>query len=390
MARPPKARNGKRLPPSATKPPPTNPSSENAKPPSTSPFTTPSQPLKTLLSTFPTSHIYILHLDPTPPSHRQQIFLVPLLFNTLLLALLSYRLYTALPAYLALFASILGYTSPASINLSSTPLADVFSIIVKRMATFTFDGLILGRYVAEWPIMFFWGGGSGAKNDDTGTGCMGWRIRIGFPPARREVVVRRSRRWAYNMSAVSHSLLENSEKGSGIEGEGKEKEMIKAAVTKSRLRSKSGLSLVDRDWDLHYTGMVEAHALLSDSESGLEWEELEKGGPVVCVFHGAKDEWMIWRPWGDDEQKLAEEDEGGSKFRRFKDLLTAMGREGLFFRWVEVMQYETSIEGTFTEERREKVIQVSRELFEGQGVSWDEVIDGIGGLDGLPGMEVTS
>ncbi|KAL8751106.1 MAG: hypothetical protein Q9199_006640 [Rusavskia elegans] len=219
---------------------------------------------------------------------------------------------------------------------------------------------------------------------------MGWRIRIGFPRAGREVVVRRSRRWAHNISAVSHSLLAPSEKSSGKEGEGKEKEIVKAAVTKARLRSKSGLSLVDKDWDLYYTGMVEAHALLSDSENGLEWEELEKGGPVVCVFHGAKDEWMIWRPWDDDEQKLAEEDEGGSKLRRFKDLLTAMGREGLFFRWVEIMQYETSIEGAFTEERREKVIQVSRELFEGQGVSWDEVIDGIGGLDGLPGMEVTS
>ena len=74
----------------------------------------------------------------------------------------------------------------------------------------------------------------------------------------------------------------------------------------------------------------------------------------------------------------------------FKDLLTAMGREGLFFRWVEVMQYESSIEEGFTSGRREKVIRVSRELFEREGVSWDEVVDGIGGLEGLFGMEVRS
>lgn len=254
---------------------------------------------------------------------------------------------------------------------------------------FTFDGLVLGRYVAEWPLMFFWGG----SNDGT-MGCMGWRIRIGFPPAGREVVVRRSRRWADDIAAVSHSLIGNCQKGPGKEGEGKEKEkekeIIKTAVAKPRLRSKSGLELVDRDCDLFYTGMVDAHAFLSDSESGLEWGELEKGGPVVCVFDSSSSSWRICRPWDDDDEQKLEEDEGGSKLRRFKDLLTAMGREGLFFRWVEVMQFETSVEGKFTKERREKVLRVSRELFEGQGVSWDEVIDGIGGLDGLPGMEVTS
>ncbi|CAL8578091.1 hypothetical protein XPA_003892 [Xanthoria parietina] len=99
---------------------------------------------------------------PTSPSHRRQIFLVPLLFNTLLLLLLTYRLTTALTTYLALFASILGYQSPSSINLPSTPFPQIIQIIAQRMAMFTFDGLILARYVAEWPLLFFWGGGSEA------------------------------------------------------------------------------------------------------------------------------------------------------------------------------------------------------------------------------------
>lgn len=386
MARPSKSRNAKRPPSSSTKPPPPNGNTNNKK--TSSPFTTPSQNLQNLLSTFPPSHIYILHQDPTPPSHRRQIFLVPLLFNTLLLLLLTYRLTTALPTYLALFASILGYQSPSSINLPATPLPQIIQIIAQRMAMFTFDGLILARYVAEWPLLFFWGGGSSESNQDAGTGCMGCRLRIGFPPAGQEVIVRRSRRWASDIVAVRSTLL------SGISNQeekekGKTLKIIKTATAKPRLRSKSGMSLIDSEWDLYYSGMVAAHALTSETS---QWTELEKAGPVICVFDPSCEAWRVWRPWDDDDNDndVNQEEGGGSKLRRFKDLLTAMGREGLFFRWVELMQYETHSEGAFTEARREKAIAASRTLFAGVGVNWDEVIDGIGGLDGLPGMEITS
>ncbi|CAL8578092.1 hypothetical protein XPA_003893 [Xanthoria parietina] len=161
--------------------------------------------------------------------------------------------------------------------------------------------------------------------------------------------------------------------------------IIKTATAKPRLRSKSGMSLIDSEWDLYYSGIVAAHSLTSETS---QWAELEKAGPVICVFDPACEAWRVWRPWDDDDSN--QEEEGGSKLRLFKDLLTAMGREGLFFRWVELMQYETHSEGAFTEARREKAIAASRTLFAGVGVNWDEVIDGIGGLDGLPGMEITS
>ncbi|KAI4139079.1 MAG: hypothetical protein L6R39_006480, partial [Caloplaca ligustica] len=73
------------------------------------------------------------------------------------------------------------------------------------------------------------------------------------------------------------------------------------------------------------------------------------------------------------------------------DLLTGVGKEGLFFRWVEMMSNERTLAGTdFTSESREKAVQRSRELFAEQGLDWDDVIQGVGGLDGLLGMEVTS
>ena len=219
---------------------------------------------------------------------------------------------------------------------------------------------------------------------------MGCRIRIGFPPAGKEVVVRRSRRWASDIVAVRSTLLAGiSNQGASKQGE-QEKEIktlkiIKTAIAKSRLRSKSGMSLIDGEWDLYYSGMVAAHSLSSETS---QCAELQKAGPIICVFDPECKAWRVWRPWDDDDSN--QEEEGGSKLRRFKDLLTAMGREGLFFRWVELMQYETHSEGAFTEARREKAIAASKMLFAGVGVNWDEVIDGIGGLDGLPGMEITS
>lgn len=75
-----------------------------------------------------------------------------------------------------------------------------------------------------------------------------------------------------------------------------------------------------------------------------------------------------------------------------KDMLTSVGKEGVFFRWVELMQRESRREGEgkgFSRERREEVVGRCRELFEEMGVSWDEVMQGIGGVDGLPGMEIT-
>lgn len=253
---------------------------------------------------------------------------------------------------------------------------------------FTFDGLILARYVAEWPLLFFWGGGSEGGNEDPGIGCMGCRLRIGFPAAGKEVVVRRSRRWASDIVAVRSTLLSGISNKDEKENEMKTLAIIKTATAKPRLRSKSGMSLIDSDWDLYYSGMVAAHSLSSETP---QWAELEKAGPIICLFDPACEAWRVWRPWDDDnDNDINQEEEGSSKLRRFKDLLTAMGREGLFFRWVELMQYETNSEGPFTQARREKTIAASRTLFAGVGVNWDEVIDGIGGLDGLPGMEVTS
>ncbi|KAI4167855.1 MAG: hypothetical protein LQ343_006869 [Gyalolechia ehrenbergii] len=253
------------------------------------------------------------------------------------------------------------------------------------MGLFFFDGVVLGRVVAEWPLEFFLGWRLGS--------AFSWRcLRVGLPMAGREVVVRRSRRWGEGLAVgvngeegVEWWMREDGEEG-GMKEVAVEK--IQKAVRREWVGGKSGLLMIDKDWDLYFQGMVDAHWLLDRGKLG--FGELEEG-PVVAVWSGERG-WLVWRPWDGDGEGDGEgkEGEGGRKLRLFKDMLTSVGKEGLFFRWVEMMQFESSRgQGGFTRERRQKVVERSRELFEEQGVSWDEAMQGIGGVDGLPGMEIT-
>ncbi|KAL8757420.1 MAG: hypothetical protein Q9184_004209 [Pyrenodesmia sp. 2 TL-2023] len=355
-------------PKSRSRRPPSPPPSPLASPPPT--FTTPSPSLLRLLSTLPHPHIYILSLDHTPPSHRLLLFSILLIFNTILALLLLYRFYIALPTYLALILPIFGYPTPTT-TTAATSSKEIIQLVIYRMSMFFLDGIVLGRWIAEWPYNFFL------------NGCLAWRLRIGLPPAGREIIVRRSRRWAEQPSL---GIVEGREWWNEDPSQDQKViwDHIREACKRDAVEGKSALQLGARDWELWAQGMVDGHFLLGKGEVG--WEELE-GGPVVGVW-GRERGWCVWRPWGEEEEK--EGKAGGEKLRLFKDLLTAMGKEGLFFRWVEVMQDERGGDGEegFARERRQRAVGRSRKLFEEQGLDWDLVMDGVGGVDGLLGMEV--
>ncbi|KAI4087142.1 MAG: hypothetical protein LQ344_006984 [Seirophora lacunosa] len=341
-----------------------------------SPFTPASTSLTHLLSTFPHPHIYILHLDPTTPHHRALLFAFSSLLNALLAAVLLYRLSRALPLYISFLTST---AAPLDLRAVGTYRA-MAALILRRTALLFFDLVVLGRWVAEWPVAFFLGG------------ALAWRWRVGFPPAGREVVVRRSRRWAERITRGRewwrvHGVGEEEQEEEGSAAVAWDK--IAEATRRERVKGKSGMLLVGTDWELCFPAMVHAHSLLLlEREHRLEWSEFEHGGPVVAVWSEGQDGWLVWRPWGDDDAETDEKGKG-EKLRLFKGLLTRMGREGLFFRWVEMMQRQGGAAETgFTREGRERAVGRSRELFEGEGVSWEEVMQGIGGVDGLPGMEV--
>ncbi|KAI4166157.1 MAG: hypothetical protein LQ342_000043 [Letrouitia transgressa] len=332
--------------------------------PSHAPFVPISFPLTPFLTTLPRtpSIIYIVHIDRTPWTLKRRLFFVPLALNVFLVSCLLYRLYFAVPTYLHLLATTLGYETDGG---SGAPKGnEKLWLGLRRAGMFALDWF-MWKVVSGWPMEFWKPGGAFA-----------WRWRIGFSDGA-EIVVRRCR------PALSRNL--RGRWWADAEGERIIEKKVRPVVDKGWMKEKSGIAMVDRSWELDYEGMVTTHRLL---EEGALREGDFSGGPLVLVFDDVEKEWMVWKAWGDEREER--EEEGSRKLRMFKDNLTALGKENLFFRWVEMMQLETSSPGGFTSEKREQAVRKGTELFQQQGVDWDEVMDSIGGIEGLPGMEVTA
>ncbi|MCJ1277431.1 hypothetical protein MMC21_005244 [Puttea exsequens] len=139
--------------------------------------------------------------------------------------------------------------------------------------------------------------------------------------------------------------------------------------------------MLDQHWDLYFEGMVRAHRLVDAGEMGVESFRNK------MLVHSLQWGWLVWEVWRTTE--LVTEDEGTRKLQAIKDRLTGMGKENLFFRWIEVVQSETNAPGGFTAERREKAVRNVREEFERQGVDFEEFWGEVGGVENMPGMELT-
>ena len=206
----------------------------------------------------------------------------------------------------------------------------------------------LFRFVGMWPWDFFLGKGGEASP-------VGWRRWCGFRDV--EIVVRRSRRWFVPLFASekeesgSGDVRGEVEKRDGVRedwlGEGKEgrlfSEKVLPAVGKDLVRNKTSYQMLDQNWDLYFSGMIEAQALVDEGKNKVD------DFRTSLLAHTEKWGWVIWEVW--PEQEEGAEDEGAKKLQLIKNRLTAMGKENLFFRWIEVLQSETSQPGPFTAER---------------------------------------
>lgn len=206
----------------------------------------------------------------------------------------------------------------------------------------------LFRFVGMWPWDFFLGKGGEASP-------VGWRRWCGFRDV--EVVVRRSRRWDVPLFAKekeesgSGDVRGEAEKRDGVKEEwlqeGKEgklfREKVSPAVDKWWVRNKTSYQMLDQNWDLYFSGMIEAEALVDEGKNKMD------DFRTSVLVHTEKWGWLVWEIWR--EQEEGTEDEGTKKLQLIKDKLMVMGKENLFFRWIEVVQSETSQPGPFTAER---------------------------------------
>lgn len=347
------AKSSRRKTPSST------PASSGASTPSSvssgpiPPFTKAPSILKPFLDPLVPEEVYLLHIDTTGTDLKWQTFIVPTVVNVVVATVIAIRVYWGFSTYPALVAILLGMQSSLSVDIASTPWTELAQITLRRIGTILIDYYLLTLFLT-WPIYFV-------------IGPVRWRRAIGFRD--REIIVRRSHRnWSKKL-----------ERNKWIRDNEAMRDKIVAAVTPERI-GKTGYLLVDEDWNLDYSAMRRAHALVDLTRKG-EGVQLDEFRTAVLV-HTDSDGWLIWRV-GDENtpagrQKSAQRDQ----ILAFRERLTAMGKEDLFFRWVELVQWESSQPGGFTPERQRSAMVQAKQMFDEENVDFSQFWDDeLGGMD---------
>lgn len=344
----------------------TVPSSQILDPPL--PFERVSPTLEPFVSKLDKSYVYITHLDTHPAAFKRKIFAVPLLMNIAIVVLIIWRIKTIGPYYTKLAQSIFGYHNETSVDTQNTAVPDLVHEVFRRASIFIFDLCI---YVLVWPgpRSFFFG---------LPANPTGWRLSIGFQDT--EIIVRRSRQWDREIGDVVKA---------GAEGEDGGKlflDNVRAAVGPVWL-AKTGYLLMNRFWDLDWKAMIKAHQLVKQNTAPREAFQTN------ILVHSPEFGWVSFEALpknaaGGDKELSAREEASRKKIMALKDELTAIGKENLFFRWVELIQYESSQPGGFGPERQAVAMRKAKEMFEEQGVvDFDQFWGKIGGVSNLPGFD---
>jgi hypothetical protein len=321
------------------------------------PFVFPDTKLQPFLEWLNPKHIYITHIDSHPTNFKLQLFCVPLFMNMVIIVLLAYRAQQIFPYYVDLCKTMWGHQTEYYIDVKNTGWNVIMDEMVRRTLTFMLD-LFLVRFVGAWPYDFLFARPASA--------CA-WRMALGFQV--QEIAVRRSRRW--DQTLKKGWITEDADKGVY-------KERIMPAIERRWIREKSAYMMMDKNWDLDFHCMIQAHYLVTEKKLSLD--DFQK---QVWVYHDDYG-WLVWPVWRLDE---GAEDEGRKKIVAMKDRLTAMGKENLFFRWIELIQFESSQPGGFNAERQQEAMRKAKDMFEEQGVDFDQFWKDVGGMENMPGME---
>ena len=322
------------------------------------PFSKAPEYLKPVLEPLSPKEVYLVHIDTSPEELKRQSFVVPVFINVVITSIIVARVYFGLYVYPGMMAAVVGLTSSMSVDTTTLTSAEMALVILRRLLTVVIDYSLLSLFLA-WPIRFI-------------LGPVKWRRAIGFLPS--EIIVRRSQ------SSISKNLVRNR----WIREDEAVRDKIVAQVTPERLQ-KTGYLLVDADWDLDYGAMIRAHELVARprKDGGVSFDEFR----TAVLVNTDADGWLIWRV--DDEDSAAGKEESAQRDQilAFKDKLTDMGKEDLFFRWVEIIQYESTQPGGFTPERQRSAMVQAKQLFEKENVDFSRFWREVGGMEGLPGLE---
>lgn len=317
--------------------------SSSTEPPA--PFKRCPEVLQPFLPALSPKHVYITHVDRKPKDFKRKIFLVPVALNLALVALFLWRLNYIAPWYFALLTSGLGYDNDTTVAASSSSWRAIGWIVVRRAFTFLLDFLLV-VFVWPWPVEFCYSGKHGSP--------VQWRWNVRF--REKEIYVRRSR-------PTWDGKVREAVKGEDFQAKSLLISTIGQATSPMLLNEKTGYLTMNNEWDLDWNAMIEATKLVDDKAIKIEAFRLavlmhHEDYGWVCLENGA----------ADDEQ----DDSRRTQVFAFRDALAAVGKEDLFYRWIEIVQFESSQPGGFGAEKQVEVAKKIRELFDEQGIDFDQ------------------
>lgn len=349
-------------------------SSANQKPVSSTPSGPPTPfqyapaSIRPFLSTLPTDHIYLVHLDHTPSSLKKRVFAVPVLLNIVLTLGLCLRVYYAVPVYLQQIITIFGYDTAYTVSTQTAEVGEIMNTLSSRTLLLMVDYAIFAL-IGSWPKEFFFG-----SRLLRFVGPVEWRRTIGFRDT--EIIVRRGRKWDTPLLTGENPDQVKTWK---VDEELTIKMKIDPAMRTTYL-AKTGYLLLDRDWDLDFKAMLDAHRMVD--KGTIELNDLEN---LALVYY--QKQWLIWRVHELQESRPKVEVQD-SALEKFRNILVNFDAEDVFFRWIEIVQFETSQPGGFTEGRQAEAIRELKKLLTKRGVDYAQFWEDIGGQAGLPGFDV--
>lgn len=305
------------------------------------PFQKPPEVLEPFIGRLDARHVYITHIDLKPIDFKRKIFIVPVAMNIAVVALFVLRVYWIFPWYWKLIASSFGQLNELSFDPSMSDWGTIGWEVAKRGFTLMFD-FVLVIFVWPWPVEFALGQANGNP--------LRWRRKIGF--REKEIYVRRSREWDRQLG----DIFKDEEKKKGLLG------LVKTATSPMLQHEKTGYLTMNGEWDLDWEAMVHAHTMVDKKDIALDAFR-----SVVLVNHDNFG-WMVLHQMTNDEKV----DEKRRQVFEFRDALAAIGKENLFFRWIEIVQYESTQPGGFGPERQVDAAKKIRDLFEKEGIDFDQ------------------
>ncbi|KAF9873588.1 hypothetical protein CkaCkLH20_09047 [Colletotrichum karsti] len=306
------------------------------------PFKKAADVLQPFIDTLDPRHVYIAHIDSKPADFKRKIFLVPVGMNVVVAALFVLRMWYILPYYFKFIESAAGYPNETTFSIPDSTWSALLWEISKRGFTLMLD-LMLFVFVWPWPVEFVFG--------QTYGNPVQWRWNVGF--REKEIYVRRSREWDQQLG----DIFKEKEKNQALQS------IIRQATSPLLLQEKTGYLTMTGQWDLDWNKMVLAHNLVD--KKGIALDVFRN---LVLVYHEDY-EWMCLEAEGTN----AKEDDRRRQVFAFRDALSTIGKEDLFFRWIEIVQFESSQPGGFGPEKQTEVAKKIRDLFQEQGVDFDKL-----------------